>query len=152
MSVKDCGAVTGRILYYSNKDVLWSAGGKFDFKTDIADQPALGKQNSNVYDGIHETGFCTGCVMMIPRNIFKTVGYLDESYFLYAEYTDYCCRIINARFKLYYAGDAIIYHKVSASTGRTSDISQYYNVRNNFYIIKNTARIICMDIQRDGTE
>ena len=46
------------------------------------------------------------------------------------------CRVMNAGFKLYYTGEAVIYHKVSASTGRTSDLSQYYNIRNNFYIIQ----------------
>lgn len=136
-NMENCGAATGRILYYSAKNVLWSAGGKFDFKTGIADQPALGKANSAVYSGVHETTFCTGCVMMIPYEVIEKVGYLDESYFLYAEDTDYCCRLMNMGYKLYYCGDAIIYHKVSASTGRSSDMSQYYNVRNNFYIIKN---------------
>ena len=135
-SIEACGIMTGRILYYSNKNVIWSAGGRFDFKTGIADQPELGKINSEKYDGINATTFCTGCAMMIPSSVLRKVGYLAESYFLYAEDTDYCCRVMNEGFKLFYTGEAIIYHKVSSSTGRTSSLSQYYNVRNNFYIIK----------------
>lgn len=132
----DCGILTGRILYYSEPKLLWAAGGKFDFRTGIADQPALGQPDSAAYDGVEETTFCTGCAMLIPARVLKTVGHLEESYFLYAEDTDYCCRVMNAGFKLYYTGEAVIYHKVSASTGRTSDLSQYYNIRNNFYIIQ----------------
>lgn len=134
--VEHCGIMTGRILYYSDPNIIWSAGGKFDFKTGIADQPAMGKHNSREYDGIYTCTFCNGCAMMIPASILKQVGYLEESYFLYAEDTDYCCRVLNAGFKLYYTGNALIYHKVSSSTGKKSDLSQYYNIRNNFYIIK----------------
>ena len=46
---------------YSDKNIIWSAGGKFDFKTGIADQPAMGERNSKKYDGINQTTFCTGC-------------------------------------------------------------------------------------------
>jgi GT2 family glycosyltransferase len=132
----DVGIVTGKILYYSMKDTIWSAGGKFDFRTGIADQPDLGKKDSTDYDRVNETTFCTGCVMLIPSYVVRKVGLLRDDYFLYAEDTDYCCRIMNAGYKLYYTGYAKIYHKVSASTGKSSDLSQYYNVRNNLYIIK----------------
>lgn len=134
--VQNCGIVTGRIFFYDNPDTIWAAGGKFDFHTGIADQPAFGKKDSLEYDGEHETTFCTGCVMLISNKVMEEVGPLDERYFLYAEDTDYCCRVMNAGYKLYYCGKAVIYHKVSASTGRSSDLAQYYNVRNNFYIIK----------------
>lgn len=135
-NIDDFGLMTGRILYYSDPDYIWAAGGLFDYKTGIADQPALGKENSEEYDKLCETSFCTGCVMLIPNYVIESVGYLDDRYFLYSEDTDYCCRVMNAGYKIYYCGQAVIYHKVSASTGRDSDLSQYYNIRNNFYIIK----------------
>ena len=133
---ENCGLVTVKIFYYDNPEILWAAGGKFDFHTGIADQPAMGKRDGNEYAGEHETTFCTGCVMLISKEVMERVGKLNEEFFLYAEDTDYCCRVMSEQYKLMYTGNAIIYHKVSASSGRSSKITQYYNIRNNFYIIK----------------
>ena len=131
----DFGIVTGKILYYAKPDTIWAAGGKFSFKTGIADQPALGKENKNEVEVLEKTTFVTGCVMLIRKEVIEKVGLLEESYFLYAEDTDYCCRVMKAGYDLYYTSAAIIYHKVSASTGKVSSLQQYYNLRNNFYII-----------------
>lgn len=138
---ENCGILTCKINYYSTPDIVWSAGGKFDFFTGLADQPACGKKDSHEFDGIKKITFCTGCVMFISKEIIDLVGLLDENFFLYAEDTDYCCRVMNAGYQLLYTGGAVVYHKVSASTGKGSAISQYYNIRNNLYIIKKYCKI-----------
>lgn len=131
------GIITGKIYYFSEPKTIWAAGGKFNFNTGIADQPELGKIDDGVqYENTCEVSFATGCTMLISKQVINTVGYLEESYFLYAEDTDYCCRVLNAGFKIIYVGKALIYHKVSASTGKQSNMQQYYMFRNNCYIIK----------------
>lgn len=134
------GIITGKIYYFSEPKTIWAAGGKFNFDTGIADQPELGKIDDGVqYENTCEVSFATGCAMLISKQVINTVGYLEESYFLYAEDTDYCCRVLNAGFKIIYVGKALIYHKVSASTGKQSNMQQYYMFRNNCYIIKRYA-------------
>ena len=131
------GIITGKIYYFSEPKTIWAAGGKFNFNTGIADQPELGKIDDGVqYENTCEVSFATGCTMLISKKVINTVGYLEESYFLYAEDTDYCCRVLNAGFKIIYVGKALIYHKVSASTEKQSNMQQYYMFRNNCYIIK----------------
>lgn len=131
------GIITGKIYYFSEPKTIWAAGGKFNFNTGIADQPELGKIDDGVqYENTCVVSFATGCTMLISKQVINTVGYLEESYFLYAEDTDYCCRVLNAGFKIIYVGKALIYHKVSASTGKQSNMQQYYMFRNNCYIIK----------------
>lgn len=131
------GIITGKIYYFSEPKTIWAAGGKFNFNTGIADQPELGKIDDGVqYENTCEVSFATGCTMLISKQVINTVGYLEESYFLYAEDTDYCCRVLNAGFKIIYVGKALIYHKVNASTGKQSNMQQYYMFRNNCYIIK----------------
>lgn len=131
------GIITGKIYYFSEPKTIWAAGGKFNFNTGIADQPELGKIDDGVqYENTCEVSFATGCTMLISKQVINTIGYLEESYFLYAEDTDYCCRVLNAGFKIIYVGKALIYHKVSASTGKQSNMQQYYMFRNNCYIIK----------------
>ncbi len=138
--IENTGLVTGKIFYYSQPEVIWYAGGVFNYKTGIADQPVLGVDESSENNGCIDVTFATGCVMLLPRNVIEKIGLLDEEYFLYAEDTDYCCRIMQAGYKLVYVPSAIIYHKVSASTGNQSAMQQYYMMRNNCYIIKKYCR------------
>ena len=134
--VEKTGLVTGKIYYYSKPETTWYAGGIFNFNTGIADQPILGADESGMKNGCIEVTFATGCVMLLHKNLIAQIGLLDEDYFLYAEDTDYCCRIMQAGYKLVYVPCAVIYHKVSASTGNQSSMQQYYIMRNNCYIIK----------------
>ena len=61
---------------------------------------------------------------------------MEKDYFLYAEDTDYCCRIMDHGYKLWFCENTLVYHKVSASTGATSPMTQYYMVRNALYLAK----------------
>lgn len=130
------GIVTGLINYYSKPDTAWYAGGVFNFNTGIADHPIGGMLLENGVDGCYKTTFISGCLMLIKKEVIENVGLLDEEYFLYAEDTDYCCRVMNAGYAMVYAPNAVIYHKVSASTGNQSKQQQYYTMRNGCYIIK----------------
>ena len=132
----DAGIITGKINYYDKKDIIWAAQGKFSYKTGIADQPYMGKADNGEANHSEAITFASGCLMLIPNEVISKVGYLDESYFMYAEDTDYCCRVMNAGYLIYYAANARIYHKVSASVGNNSKLQQYYMFRNNCYIAK----------------
>lgn len=134
--VEKTGLVTGKIYYYSKPKTTWYAGGIFNFNTGIADQPSAGISLHKEINGCVEVTFVTGCVMLLHKSVLTQIGLLDEEFFLYAEDTDYCCRIMQAGYKLVYVPSAIIYHKVSASAGKQSDMQQYYMMRNNCYIIK----------------
>lgn len=131
------GIACGKILYYDFPDLIWYAGGTFDQKYAIADHCLYNKKNND--DIVEkEIEFATGCLLLIPKYIFDTVGYLSEEYFLYAEDTDFSRRVRKSGYKIVYNSKAIIYHKVSKST-KTSELISYYMVRNNLYIIKKYA-------------
>ena len=56
-----------------------------------------------------------GAVFLIPREIIKKVGLLDERYFIYFEDLDYCRRIKKAGFKAFYLPKAEFIHFHGAS-------------------------------------
>ena len=129
------GIVTCRIPYYKKRNYLWNGEGSFDDKLGIADQPYMGKKSTeDEYECI--VNFASGCAMLISKDVVKDVGVLSEKYFMYAEDTDYCCRVRNANYNIVYTNNGIVYHKVSASTGEDSDFQIYYMFRNNCFIIK----------------
>lgn len=134
--IEKTGLVTGKIFYYSKPKTTWYAGGIFNYHTGIADQPLSGISESCEKNGCVEVTFATGCVMLLHKKVIEKIGLLNEEYFLYAEDTDYCCRMMQAGYKIVYVPDAIIYHKVSASAGKQSIMQQYYMMRNNCYIIQ----------------
>ena len=56
-----------------------------------------------------------GAVFLIPRKVIEKVGFFDERFFMYFEDLDYCRRVRNASFKIYYLPQAEFIHKHGAS-------------------------------------
>ena len=84
-----------------------------------------------------------GAVFLIPRKIIKEVGLLDERYFIYFEDLDYCRRIKNAGFKVFYLPKAEFVHFHGAS-GKSIpqkthqwlvESSKLYNGTFNYHLI-----------------
>lgn len=132
----EAGLVCGKIRYFYDKNRIWYAGGEFDFKRCMASHTLWNKIDTDESLQTREITFATGCLMLIPIDVIKSVGELSEDYFLYVEDTDYCCRVLKAGYTIRYCNGAVIYHKVNASTGTGSLLSQYYTTRNTLMLIK----------------
>lgn len=131
----DAGIVTGKICFFSKPEYIWYAGGSFDQKSGMSCHHRY-KDKNNKNEDIQSISFATGCLMLITSEAINRVGLLDESYFMYCEDLAYSLEILKSGLKIYYVPDAVIYHKVSASTGNNSDFTNYYMLRNSLYIIK----------------
>lgn len=79
--------------------------------------------------------YVEGASMLVSRRFLDEVGLLCEDYFLYFEETDWAIRS-KGRFQLGFAPLSIVYHKVGASIGTSSNpakmsyTSDYFNIRN----------------------
>ncbi|UCG78183.1 MAG: glycosyltransferase family 2 protein [Nitrospirota bacterium] len=125
MSTKDTGIVGGKIRYYDNREKVWFSGGY------ISTVRGAFYHKEDDCDGIRETEFVTGCMMLIPADVIEKVGYLKEDYFLNIEDIDYSTRVRNAGLKMIVDCSVTIYHKYSATIGgRYSKMNQYYFHRN----------------------
>lgn len=137
---RSAGIITGRIMYYDDKDVIWYAGGEINPTTAQATHRYFNDRDcSFINHEAEKITFVTGCLMLITKETVNSIGLLDEKYFLYAEDTDYCLRAMNAGLELLFVPDSVIYHKVSRSTGATSKSTQYYMTRNQLMLIKKYA-------------
>lgn len=74
--------------------------------------PLLGEVVSDPsrYDRPGTAAWATGAVMLISRRCLEAVGGWDESFFLYAEETDFCLRAGEAGFALRYEPGAVVVH------------------------------------------
>ncbi len=91
--------------------------------------------------------YVAGCAILIKSNVFATIGFLDPSYFIFAEDLDFCWRARLAGFEILAAAEAVVYHKsggtvlggaVKGESHFTSTFRLYLSQRNTMKtILKN---------------
>jgi O-antigen biosynthesis protein len=76
----------------------------------------------------------SGSFMMVRRETFEQVGGLDESYFMYGEDLDWCYRIRQAGWRIFYVHTTQIIHYKGESTRRSSidEIRTFYDAMHLF--------------------
>lgn len=128
---EDIGISAGKIMYYSNPNIIWSAGGYINKSKCLGYHYGINCKDSKEYSEKKEVTFLTGCLQLIKVDAIKSIGLYDEEYFLYMEDVDFCYRAKLKGYKIMYIPESKIYHKVSASTGgEQSPMVLYYMTRN----------------------
>ncbi|MBC7804646.1 MAG: glycosyltransferase family 2 protein, partial [Akkermansiaceae bacterium] len=74
--------------------------------------------------------FVVGCGMLVRRDVWETVGFFDERFFLYYEDSDLCFRAARAGYWCVTVPSVRLYHRVSRSTSADSEQTLYYMRRN----------------------
>ena len=79
--------------------------------------------------------YIVGASLLVSRPFLEQVGLLAEDYFLYFEEVDWARRSAG-KYRLGYAHDSMVYHKIGASIGTSTDprkkslVCDYYSIRN----------------------
>lgn len=131
--------LSAKILYYSDPSRIWYGGGKYLKYKGTARHLRFNELDSDV-SYVEDVNFVCGCFMFFNRDAINKVGLMPEDYFLYGEDTAYSLVAVKQNVPMKYISDSVIYHKVSASTSKLSDVSTYYSIRNRFVVIKNYQR------------
>jgi GT2 family glycosyltransferase len=89
-----------------------------------------------------ELRFVSGASMLVTRQFLERVGLMQEDYFLFGEELDWAFRGRN-QFRLGYAPQSIVYHKVGAAIGTRvqSPLSEYYMTRNRIKICLRFSKV-----------
>lgn len=110
--------------YYRWIGLPWHYGRFSRWPGTVPRQPAESRMN-----------YVEGASMLVSRQFIEQIGLLCEDYFLYFEEVDWALRA-GGRFKLGYAPNSVVYHKVGSSIGtsshpaRKSFTCDYFNIRN----------------------
>ena len=72
-----------------------------------------------IHDRPHPTDWVNGASLMVRREVFETVGLMDEGYFLYFEETDFCRRVKRAGWPVWHVPASRVVHLEGQSTGVT---------------------------------
>ena len=127
---KNKAQVAGPKIYFSNSKKIWYAGGVIDLENVIGKHRGVDEKDKGQYDQDTETDFVSGAAIMIKKEVFDSIGFFDERYFLYYEDSDFCYRAKKAGFKVFYIPEAVVYHENAKSTGVGSPLQDYYITRN----------------------
>lgn len=107
-----------KIMFAEPADTIWCAGGKFvPWRGYATAHCGEGEPDRGQYDQARRIGYAPTCCMLIRREVFDTVGLMDERYFVYYDDVDFCYRALKAGVTLWYAPTPRLQHKVSSLTG-----------------------------------
>src|SRR3989338_9023304 len=84
--------------------ILWFAGGKFDRNNVMSIHRGIDEVDSEIYTNEMEIDFATGCCFLIKREVLEKVGLFNDDYFAYFEDAEYCKRVSDGGFKIFYNG------------------------------------------------
>lgn len=136
-SQQNCGIVTPLIAEAgSESGCVWALGSTLDRRTaavtrNLAGAPVRYWQQQPSF----EVQIASGAAMLIKREVLERVGLMDEGYFLYYEEVDWSLRVRQAGYQIVAVPSSIVYHKVSASLGKSSPVVDYYMLRNHLRLI-----------------
>jgi GT2 family glycosyltransferase/lipopolysaccharide/colanic/teichoic acid biosynthesis glycosyltransferase len=85
-------------------------------------------------DETYEVDAVSGSFMMLRREVYEQVGGLDEEFFMYGEDLDWCYRIQQAGWHIFYVPSTTIIHYKGESTKRSSinEIRTFYEAMHLF--------------------
>jgi len=95
----------------------------------------------------YEVDAISGSFMMIRREVFEKIGGLDEQFFMYGEDLDWCYRVQQAGWKVYYVHETTIIHYKGESTKRSGldETKVFYNAM-HLFVKKHFASSLLVEI------
>jgi len=124
-----------KIFYHRRPHTLWYAGGDYTCWLAKVWQNGMNDADGPPYQSADETSFITGCCLMIRREVFERIGFLDDALYLYSEDLDFCMRARRAGLRLLFVPGARLWHHIGAfRDGELSPLYLYYQTRNRYVV------------------
>ncbi len=140
-SNKNIGVSSSKLLYFSKPNIIQYAGHSgINLYTGRGFVVGFMDEDSDKYNASYKTELAHGAAMLISRNALNKIGVMAELYFLYYEEIDFCERIKQAGFEIWYCGQSIVYHKESMTTGKLSPLKTYYLTRNRLIFSRRNTK------------
>lgn len=131
------GCVSSKLIFHHTPNTIQYAGNKgLNPYTGQAFGRGSKEIDNGQYDDVWPIKIAHGAAMMFSRAVLNKVGPMADLYFLYYEEIDYCKRIEDAGYQLFYVGTSKVFHKESISTGKNSPLKEYYLTRNRLLYIR----------------
>lgn len=132
----EVAAAGPKIFYFDPPNLLNFAGGGLTHQG-IPYHVGAHQLDGPSYAQSIETDWLTGCAILFRASVLPRVGLFEPKFFLLYEDVDWSLRARKAGFSLRWVADAKLWHKESASFGRTwTPTYLYYFSRNRFLFLE----------------
>lgn len=88
---------------------------------------------------LFDTGYVSGCCMLIKKQLLNEIGILFEDYFTYLEDVDYCTKAHLAGWRVVVNQLAVVDHKASRTSDKLTDYQFYFYLRNRMVYMRRHA-------------
>lgn len=129
-----CSLVSPKILFYDNPKNIWYAGSWFKMHRGyLPIHRGFEKKDLGAYDKIISVDYAPTCCLLVKKQVFLDVGFMDEKYFAYFDDTDFLYRVWKSKKHiLYYYPFTNFYHKVGSLTKSSKKSST--QLKGDFYL------------------
>jgi len=120
------GLVTCKAFFSGDPGRIYCTGGHIG-KLRCSGRPLSREETGRLMP----VGYVSGCVFLVRRQVLESVGFMDESFFMYFEDFEYSRRV-GARFTMMYTPEGVVHHRSGGgdTLGNYSALYFYYNTRN----------------------
>lgn len=150
---KNCSIVAPKIKYYDTPNRIWYAGSWFSFKNGyLPIHRGMRQEDNGQFNTSEIVEYAPTCCVLVKKEVFTTIGFMDERYFVYFDDVDFSYRIfMNGSHKMYYYPDIDFYHKVGSLTNSfynkgancyRGDFFLKQNICNHVYFLKKVGGVV----------
>lgn len=138
----DIALLAPKILYEAEPQRIWFGGGRQDPNLLELRDRGQGEWDGIAWQGSRDVDYVLGTCLLVNLTAVKTVGLLDEQFFMYYEDLDWSLRFRQAGYRLRLVGDARLYHRVAVSSGgEDSPLRRYYISRSSVQFFRRYAHL-----------
>lgn len=99
--------------------------------------PGYHQKNSSYFKKAHQVGWVMGAFFMLKRKVWEEVGGFDEQLFMYLEEVEWCKRIRNQGFKIWYMPEVRAIHLHGASSNFDLSLGFLNEIKGiKYYLLK----------------
>jgi len=149
------GATGPTIFFHEAPDIIWSAGGQFDWRRGKPLLRGLRERDVGQFPDSQPVDYLPGSAILMRREALEQIGGFEPRYFLYYEDNDWCLRAQRHGYTIVHVPRAQLWHKISLSQQFSSPCISYYHTRNRLLFLRTAgtgpvtwARVLVLDILR----
>lgn len=137
----ECAVCVPKIKSYHAKDYFEYAGAAGGFIDKYGYPFCNGRLFEHIekdfgqYDSVKEIFWGSGAALFVRSSVYKELLGLDGDFFAHMEEIDFCWRVKNAGFSIYYIPHSIIYHVGGGTLPQNNPFKTYLNFRNNLFLL-----------------
>jgi GT2 family glycosyltransferase len=88
-------------------------------------------------DTVRDVPVITGCLMLVPRDLWNSLGGFDPDYFMYGEDADLCLRVLQAGRRVWFEPSSVAMHVWGSSSASSGAKTTLLLAGRMTYVLKN---------------